>query len=148
MFSCVHGKTVAIDESWTCHTKLSCSDCLQLTHCQWCESEKSCLSPKISSDVCPDELIIYEDKNVDIALNAECACGGGKVEKESCVPTGADNTTICSGRGECVCGRCFCKTPDPEHPTKMITGEFCELDNYSCEGPSCREGPYYAPWNF
>lgn len=24
----------------------------------------------------------------------------------------------------------------------MVVGEFCEFDNYSCDGPKCNEGPY------
>ncbi|XP_034672073.1 integrin beta-PS isoform X2 [Drosophila subobscura] len=45
----------------------------------------------------------------------------------------ADNTTNvdCSGRGNCVCGFCECfKRPNPE---EVITGKFCECENFSCE---------------
>lgn len=24
----------------------------------------------------------------------------------------------------------------------MVMGEYCEYDNFSCDGPKCNEGPY------
>lgn len=45
----------------------------------------------------------------------------------------ADNTTTtdCSGRGNCVCGACECfKRSNPE---EVVSGPFCECDNFSCE---------------
>lgn len=36
----------------------------------------------------------------------------------------------CSGRGNCVCGVCECnQRPNPE---EVISGKFCECDNFSC----------------
>lgn len=50
--------------------------------------------------------------------NAECACAGPEI-KNSCPPT--DTEQKCSGRGKCVCGRCFCDVnPDPMHPSKVL----------------------------
>ncbi|XP_033214919.1 integrin beta-PS-like [Belonocnema kinseyi] len=36
----------------------------------------------------------------------------------------------CSGRGECVCGKCECNQPGEG---LHITGPFCECDNFSCD---------------
>lgn len=44
-----------------------------------------------------------------------------------------DNTTLadCSGKGQCVCGVCECdKRSNPE---EVISGKYCECDNFSCE---------------
>ncbi|GLV41732.1 myospheroid [Carabus blaptoides fortunei] len=44
-----------------------------------------------------------------------------------------DNITTleCSGRGNCVCGQCECHTRD--NKDEMISGQFCECDNFSCD---------------
>jgi protocadherin alpha len=44
-----------------------------------------------------------------------------------------DNTTDidCSGRGNCVCGICECD-PRP-FAEEVISGKFCECDNFSCD---------------
>lgn len=44
----------------------------------------------------------------------------------------ADNASLdCSGRGQCICGVCSCdKRPNPEH---IISGKYCECDNFSCD---------------
>ncbi|KAL6266943.1 hypothetical protein P5V15_000028 [Pogonomyrmex californicus] len=49
---------------------------------------------------------------------------------QSCRP---DNTTLvdCSGRGTCACGQCECE--ERENPDEIISGHFCECDNFSCD---------------
>ncbi|XP_018335576.1 integrin beta-PS isoform X1 [Agrilus planipennis] len=44
-----------------------------------------------------------------------------------------DNTSTvdCSGRGNCVCGRCECEIRRTEE--ERIYGDFCECDNFSCD---------------
>lgn len=44
-----------------------------------------------------------------------------------------DNTTDveCSGRGNCICGQCECNVRS--NPEELITGQFCECDNFSCD---------------
>ncbi|KAK6631132.1 hypothetical protein RUM43_014228 [Polyplax serrata] len=63
----------------------------------------------------------------------ECDSENLNVDKDfqgGCRP---DNFTFidCSGRGTCMCGVCECEIrPDP---TEVITGQFCECDNFSCD---------------
>lgn len=39
---------------------------------------------------------------------------------------------ICSGRGNCLCKRCECHRPDTDNPLHGVTGDYCQLDNFSC----------------
>uniref|UniRef100_A0A3P8XDH8 Integrin beta n=1 Tax=Esox lucius TaxID=8010 RepID=A0A3P8XDH8_ESOLU len=43
-----------------------------------------------------------------------------------CRPDGSG--VDCSGRGECVCGRCVCE----RHSLGTTYGRYCEMDDYSC----------------
>lgn len=55
---------------------------------------------------------------VSLEENAACACAGPEMQ-DSC-PLGGDLEKKCSGRGKCICGRCFCDLkPDPMHPSKV-----------------------------
>ncbi|XP_034949317.1 integrin beta-PS [Chelonus insularis] len=49
---------------------------------------------------------------------------------QSCRP---DNTSLvdCSGRGTCACGQCECE--ERENHEEIISGHFCECDNFSCD---------------
>lgn len=44
-----------------------------------------------------------------------------------------DNTTLidCSGKGQCVCGVCECEKR--QNQEELISGKYCECDNFSCE---------------
>lgn len=56
-------------------------------------------------------------------------------ENSGCQPFSSDNTTIggseCSGRGNCVCNQCECERR--AQPEEIISGKFCECDNFSCD---------------
>ena len=41
------------------------------------------------------------------------------------------STEICSGRGECVCGNCQCKSRRGDLPL-IYTGRWCECDDSRC----------------
>uniref|UniRef100_A0A146KXD2 Integrin beta n=1 Tax=Lygus hesperus TaxID=30085 RepID=A0A146KXD2_LYGHE len=63
-----------------------------------------------------------------------CECDAQSTKQDDsgtgCRP---DNTTLidCSGRGTCACGQCQCDNrPNPE---EVISGTFCECDNFSCD---------------
>ncbi|CAH0720741.1 unnamed protein product, partial [Brenthis ino] len=114
-----------------------------LPQCSWCPTENRCFSEHLphNKDFCTEKMIRHPTYGLSLHDNAECACAGPEIEN-SCPP--ADTEQKCSGRGKCVCGRCFCDVNlDPMHPSKVIMGEHCEYDNFSCDGPDCNEGPYY-----
>ncbi|PIK40457.1 putative integrin beta-1-A, partial [Apostichopus japonicus] len=88
-------------------------------------------------DVCTfgnGSLICGECMCKDGRYGKKCECSGDVIgneedENESgCRPANA--THVCFGRGECVCGECVCNTrPDPR---EVISGTYCECDNFSC----------------
>lgn len=65
--------------------------------------------------------------------SCECSAQGGvSVEQErGCRPTNATSSPLCSNRGTCICGVCECNKM--EDPTKVISGPFCECDNFTCD---------------
>lgn len=132
-----------MDERWVCPVKKTCLDCLRLSHCSWCKTENKCFSQKLPryKDFCLNSTINYdEDYGLSLKENAECSCTDGKKDLH-CYPPGKTDGPECSDRGQCKCGHCICD-PVPEYPTKIILGEYCEFDNFSCDGPKCNEGPY------
>ncbi|VVD03550.1 unnamed protein product [Leptidea sinapis] len=140
----VQCKIVGVNKLSVCSIKKSCEDCLQLDHCSWCASNKKCFSEHLLGfDNFCNNTIKAMDYGMSLMENAECACSGGNIKVNKCRPPGVVDGAECYGRGSCVCGTCICNTnPDPENPSKFIVGEFCEYDNYSCDGPKCNEGPY------
>ncbi len=42
-----------------------------------------------------------------------------------------DTEEECSGLGNCVCGQCHCNIRD--NPLEIISGQYCECDNFSCD---------------
>uniref|UniRef100_A0A1I8PFU3 Integrin beta n=1 Tax=Stomoxys calcitrans TaxID=35570 RepID=A0A1I8PFU3_STOCA len=65
--------------------------------------------------------------------NCECSTNEihpGKNNDYGCRP---DNSSIvdCNGRGTCLCGVCDCEKR--ANPDEIISGRFCECDNFSCE---------------
>eukprot|EP00057_Strongylocentrotus_purpuratus_P012905 XP_011667379.1 PREDICTED: integrin beta-1-A [Strongylocentrotus purpuratus] len=63
----------------------------------------------------------------------KCECSGNEINMESTDPSPCrtDNTTrTCSGRGECICGKCVCDNTG--NPGEVISGQFCECDNFNC----------------
>ncbi|XP_063361864.1 uncharacterized protein LOC134650860 [Cydia amplana] len=65
--------------------------------------------------------------------HCECAGDGrGSADQDrGCRPTNASYGALCSGGGNCICGVCECyKMSDPN---EVISGQFCECDNFSCD---------------
>lgn len=48
-----------------------------------------------------------------------------------CRPVNSTTTLDCSGKGQCVCGVCECEKRN--NPDEVISGKYCECDNFSCE---------------
>ncbi|XP_026329965.1 integrin beta-PS-like [Hyposmocoma kahamanoa] len=145
-----HPKLITpIDEKFVCIVKKNCEHCLRLPLCSWCPTENKCFSQTLDADFCKDNSIGHEDLGLSLEENASCLCRGDKyVNTTTCFPPREDGDTIpsdepaCSDRGKCICGRCFCDlVADPEHPTKLVMGDHCEFDNFSCQD-ECNEGPY------
>lgn len=67
-------------------------------------------------------ILIYHIFSVDVHSESERDSG-----------CRADNTTLtdCSGKGQCVCGVCECDKRN--NPEEVISGKYCECDNFSCE---------------
>ncbi|XP_063381270.1 uncharacterized protein LOC134667792 [Cydia fagiglandana] len=65
------------------------------------------------------------------SFGKHCECVGGVTDQGlGCRPTNATGAE-CSGRGSCICGVCECeKLADPN---EVISGPFCECDNFSCD---------------
>ncbi|KAG8227222.1 hypothetical protein J437_LFUL003428 [Ladona fulva] len=78
---------------------------------------------------------ICDCKDGYIGKNCECdnsPSSGLKTDDTECRRTGnGTDTRICSGQGECRCGVCNCKTRSD--PNEIISGKYCECDNYSCK---------------
>ncbi|RVE41540.1 hypothetical protein evm_013806 [Chilo suppressalis] len=135
----------ALNENWVCNVKRSCLDCLQLSQCSWCQINNKCFSRKLPNfeEYCQNNYTNYQNHGLSYYENAMCACAASRLE-ENCSPEGDTSGLKCSGRGECLCGRCVCDSkPDPDHPTKIVIGQYCEYDNFSCDEPRCNEGPYH-----
>ncbi|XP_038049390.1 integrin beta-1-like isoform X2 [Patiria miniata] len=45
--------------------------------------------------------------------------------------TNSTSSIVCSGRGECICGECACF--ERQNRKEIISGRYCECDNFSCE---------------
>ncbi|XP_030378014.1 integrin beta-PS isoform X2 [Scaptodrosophila lebanonensis] len=63
----------------------------------------------------------------------ECSNSDGHLSKDKPSSCRADNTTLhdCNGLGTCLCGKCLCNKRD--NPEEIISGKFCECENFSCE---------------
>lgn len=111
---------VGIDESLIIDIDLICTcDCEKPTHKTY----------EISSSKC---------KNQGIHICGVCECDDGftgRVCECSDSSSNANDTNCakidCNNRGNCVCGVCECdKRANPE---EIISGKYCECDNFSCK---------------
>ncbi|CAI5444386.1 unnamed protein product [Caenorhabditis angaria] len=69
-------------------------------------------------------------KNGNVGKYCECNRPGMSTAalNEKCKRT--NESAICEGRGVCNCGRCQCNPRN--NPEELISGEFCECDNFNC----------------
>ncbi|XP_069814910.1 integrin beta-8 [Dendropsophus ebraccatus] len=58
--------------------------------------------------------------------DSNCSSGEKEHQSENCKQSPSES--VCSGRGRCLCGKCYCSK------TKLgkIYGKYCEIDNFSC----------------
>lgn len=52
----------------------------------------------------------------------------------SCKVSNKTGEPVCSGRGQCKCGKCICNKG--RLPGEEYSGTFCECDNFSCMKPN------------
>ncbi|XP_063789154.1 integrin beta-2 isoform X2 [Pseudophryne corroboree] len=66
-----------------------------------------------------------------VGKNCECVTGGKTNQEleQSCRKD--NNSAVCSGAGECICGQCICHTN--EDPARKTYGTYCQCDNWNCE---------------
>ncbi|XP_072501822.1 integrin beta-4 isoform X4 [Notamacropus eugenii] len=115
------------DQAGKIHLKPSFSDGLKI-------------DASIICDVCPCELQ-KEPLSAKCNFNGNFTCGhcickegwsgkacncstGSQSDTKPCIRDGENK--ICSGRGECQCGRCVC------YGDGRYDGQFCEYDNFQC----------------
>ncbi|KAL7673671.1 hypothetical protein ACOME3_008523 [Neoechinorhynchus agilis] len=60
-----------------------------------------------------------------------CECDGESESDEALLQRckRPESNVLCSGRGQCLCGKCNCFKREAG---EKISGEFCECDNFSC----------------
>ncbi|KAI5633054.1 integrin beta chain VWA domain-containing protein [Phthorimaea operculella] len=65
--------------------------------------------------------------------SCECSPHGGVSPEQDrgCRPPNMLTGPLCSNRGTCMCGVCECHKMDD--PTKVISGPYCECDNFTCD---------------
>jgi len=61
--------------------------------------------------------------------DAENLVLGANLE-DGCRPDNT-TTTLCNNRGDCTCGKCECHPR--ENPFEVVSGDYCECDNFSCD---------------
>merc|ERR1719410_468034 len=86
---------------------------------------------------CPDDYF---------GRHCECSAANLSFQGEWEAGCRSDNTTqtLCNNRGDCICGKCECLPRD--NPEEVVSGEFCECDNFSCDrhdGQLC-SGPQHG----
>ncbi|XP_051994725.1 integrin beta-3a isoform X1 [Xyrauchen texanus] len=62
-------------------------------------------------------------------LGSRCECSEGEynpTQQDRCSPN--PETPVCSGRGDCVCGQCSCRSSD----FGKVWGPYCECDDFNC----------------
>ncbi|XP_051571751.1 integrin beta-3-like [Myxocyprinus asiaticus] len=61
-------------------------------------------------------------------VGSQCECSSGEYNpsEQDCSPK--PETPVCSGRGDCVCGQCNCRSSD----FGKVWGLYCECDDFSC----------------
>merc|ERR1712013_582264 len=65
----------------------------------------------------------------------KCECSAENLSFSGDLEAGCrpDNTTstLCNNRGDCICGKCECYPR--ENVEEVVSGEYCECDNFSCD---------------
>ncbi|CAN2389826.1 extracellular matrix protein binding [Pristimantis euphronides] len=83
-----------------------------------------CNNPLRHREKCVTE--VHPDCPGAPCIDGNCSSGEKGYQSENCKQSASESE--CSGRGSCLCGKCYCSK------TKLgkIYGRYCEMDNFSC----------------
>lgn len=120
---------VGINESTIIDLEMLCScPCEKPTHIEYQQNSPNCHNS--GTYMCG----ICECYKPHYGYNCECSTTDSLAnygKENSCRQGNDTNALECNGRGTCVCGACECiKRPNPED---IISGKYCECENFSCE---------------
>lgn len=119
---------VGINESLIINLEMLCScDCEKPDSMGYESNSAKCNNHgKLTCGICDCD---------DMYFGHSCECSKNTIDPQSVNANScrADNTSIveCNGRGNCLCGVCDCEKRDD--PEEIVSGRFCECDNFSCE---------------
>ncbi|XP_017852281.1 integrin beta-PS isoform X1 [Drosophila busckii] len=77
---------------------------------------------------------ICECDKMHFGNTCECSTADvhlGKINDATCREGNNTNVAECNGRGNCICGECDCHKR--QNPEEIISGKYCECENFSCE---------------
>jgi protocadherin alpha len=118
---------VGINESLTIDLEMLCScPCEQSGHPAYEEHSEICNNAgTLKCGIC-------ECDDTHFGRNCECATNDVLDNKNLYMGCRDNNSLIdCNGQGDCSCGQCQCYArPKPE---EVISGKYCECDNFSCD---------------
>ncbi|NXN43597.1 ITB4 protein, partial [Rhinoptilus africanus] len=114
----IHVKPTSLSDSLKVTASVICDVCP-------CEKQKEVNSPKCSfhGDFACGQCICHPGWRGDV-----CDCSpASSPNNEACIRPG--DVEPCSGRGECLCGKCQCYSEDL---TQRFDGPFCQYDVLQC----------------
>lgn len=119
---------VGINESLVIDLEMLCDcPCEHPGHIAYKEAADECnYAGTLKCGVC-------ECDTLHFGRHCECNANNLSSDRDSSQGCRPDNTTEidCSGRGNCVCGQCECESRT--NLDEIISGTFCECDNFSCD---------------
>ncbi|KGL80526.1 Integrin beta-4 [Tinamus guttatus] len=114
----IHVKPTSLSDSLQVQASVICDMCP-------CEQQQELSSPKcnFNGDFACGQCICHAGWRGDA-----CDCSpASSLNNEACIRPG--DVEPCSGRGECLCGKCQCY---PEDLSLRFDGEFCQYDVLQC----------------
>ncbi|CAN9505422.1 unnamed protein product [Ophioblennius macclurei] len=92
-----------------------------------CEANAEVDSPLCSQGNGTRECGVCQCHPGRLGPNCECSVEDYSPSDDANCISKADSS-ICSGRGECLCGQCFCHASG----SQQVWGKYCECDNFNC----------------
>ncbi|CAB4059723.1 ITGB1 [Lepeophtheirus salmonis] len=116
-----------IQESWLIVVELVCEcDCENPGHSSYVESAEHChFNGDLICGDCQCNLVMGHGEH------CETVCRDYEREDLLDQCRSSENSPVCSNRGVCECGSCFCRPR--ENRNERVYGQYCECDNFSCD---------------